>query len=68
MIDFVQAQIPKENALAELMQCEAEEKPSEKIFRFLNNVIESETSIGNNQIGKPSGLYKKQQLQFEESS
>ncbi|MEL0653508.1 hypothetical protein V6257_00545 [Pseudoalteromonas issachenkonii] len=50
----------KDDALTELAQCEGEEKPSEKIFRFLNSVIESETSIGNNGIGKPSGLYNLQ--------
>ncbi|CAH9057080.1 hypothetical protein PSEHALCIP103_01585 [Pseudoalteromonas haloplanktis] len=50
----------KDDALIELAQCEGEEKPSEKIFRFLNSVIESETSIGNNGIGKPSGLYNLQ--------
>lgn len=50
----------KDGALIELAQCKGEEKPSERIFRYLNSVIESETSIGNNGIGKPSGLYNLQ--------
>lgn len=50
----------KDDALIELAQCKGEEKPSERIFRYLNSVIESETSIGNNGIGKPSSLYNLQ--------
>lgn len=50
----------KEDALTELAQCEDDEKPSEIIFRFLNSVIESEKSIGNNGVGKPCILYNLQ--------
>lgn len=47
----------KEEAITELADCSNNEKPSEKMFAFLNSVIASETSIGNNGIGKPSVLY-----------
>jgi len=47
----------KEEAIKELEICSDDEKPSEKMFAFLNRVIARETSIGNNGIGKPSGLY-----------
>lgn len=47
----------KTDALAELASCTGDEKPSQKMLSFLNSVVESETSIGNNGIGKPIGLY-----------
>lgn len=50
----------KSDALAELAGCIGEEKPSEIIFAFLDRVVESETSIGNNGIGKPIGLHNLQ--------
>lgn len=50
----------KNDALAILAGCTGEEKPSQKIFSFLDGVVESETSIGNNGIGKPIGLYNLQ--------
>lgn len=50
----------KSDALAVLEGCTCDEKPSQKIFSFLNQLVESETSIGNNGIGKPIGLYNLQ--------
>lgn len=50
----------KEEALSELRQCKSEEKPSQRIFSFLSKVIENESGIGNNGIGKPIGLYNLQ--------
>lgn len=47
----------KNAALAELASCTGDEKPSQKMFSFLNSVVESETNIGNNGIGKPIGLH-----------
>jgi hypothetical protein len=50
----------KSGALTELAGCTGDEKPSQRIFSFLDSVVESETSIGNNGIGKPIGLYNLQ--------
>jgi hypothetical protein len=50
----------KDDALEELANCTGDDKPSEKIFTFLNSVVESETSIGNYGIGKPIGLHNLQ--------
>lgn len=50
----------KSDALVELAGCTGEERPSQRIFEFLGRVVESETSIGNNGIGKPIGLYNLQ--------
>lgn len=47
----------KDDALAKLASCTGDEKPSQKMFSFLNDVVENETSIGNNGIGKPIGLH-----------
>lgn len=40
-----------------LNQCPLENKPSHALFSFLNEAIESENSIGNFGIGKPSALF-----------
>ncbi|WP_029686582.1 hypothetical protein [Tatumella saanichensis] len=45
------------NALNALNNCAPTVKPSEAIFTFLNNSIDSENSIGNFGIGRPSALY-----------
>ncbi len=50
----------KDDALVALASCTEDDKPSQKMFSFLDEVVENETSIGNNGIGKPIGLYNLQ--------
>jgi len=50
----------KESAREALSQCPPEDKPSHAMFSFLNQSIDNENSIGNNGIGKPSGLFNLQ--------
>ena len=50
----------RSDALTALASCTGDEKPSQKMFSFLDEVVASETSIGNNGIGKPIGLFNLQ--------
>jgi len=47
----------KESALEALKGCPPNNERSYTMFSFLNRAIENENSIGNNSIGKPSGLF-----------
>lgn len=47
----------RESALEALKGCPPSDKQSYTMFSFLNQTIDSENSIGNNSIGKPSGLF-----------
>jgi len=48
----------KSSALLALEGRDNNTQPSEAIFDYLNTVILNESSIGNNGIGKPTGLFK----------